>query len=54
MDKERKEAACFLSELVKRLITIKIVQKYKKDLSDERDRATRRFLMEKRRISYEK
>ena len=54
MDKERKEAACFLLEVVKRLIVITIVEKYKKKLSDERDRSMRRVLMEERRISYDK
>ena len=54
VDKERKEAACLLEPFLKRLIEGPVFAKYKTDLSGQHDRAMRRVLMEKRRISYEK
>ena len=42
VDKERKEAACLLEAFLKRLVVITTVEEYKKCLSDEHDRATKR------------
>ena len=42
VDKERKEAACLLEPFLKRLFVITTVEEYKKCLSDESDRATKR------------
>ena len=42
VDKERKEAACLLEAFLLRLVVIAVVEKYIKDLSDQRDRATKR------------
>ena len=42
MDQERKKAVCLLEAFLKRLIDGAVIEKYKKNLSDERDRATKR------------